>query len=313
MDGGGWQNDLVVMATAQRAADCHAVALAGKKLRGPVVRMPGRAHLRQRLGRALARSGVGLLLPSVRTGIRFLTNLLVVGMLLFFAGSLRADPQGMPTELGDIFRSAELKPGVNRITLQTDSQRRFFWAGTRREDGYLELDPIVGYDKVIRSFLSNGLKPELFNSNSGISCALAGNNPVVSVINESPYRTTTIFALDGGDLAMLTVWYFGRKDSQIVVISDFINNKINGMDATLAFVKPEANSKKRGIWKIGWSSEDVEYELHVGRGEGLTVATGAAAGALADQGLQAARFNPPAGPAPNAAAARSARRAFRRA
>lgn len=150
--------------------------------------------------------------------------------------------------------------GKTRQTVPLDSltvsEKEFLLNKTNKENkDYLVVDVSASY---IDQLPNINLARNFVTARSTDAFALATGMVNLGVKAESEHRKAYVFGTHGVVGAMVTVWEFKKDGASFVLVSDLLNQNIDGMAGTLSLATNSGMTKC--LWKLTISNEDILYE-----------------------------------------------------
>lgn len=180
-------------------------------------------------------------------------------LLFLCSGALcfSAPAQTVPKQLQSMFPKPNSK-GKRVLSLDslTVSERNMQLKGTRFDPaGYLVVEVPEQYVEM----LSELNKVKEFKFSQPIDGASIDGLPLLGEMNEGKYKKSFGFGERKDVQQYVTIWNFKAEGASLVVINEFINQKVQGMPATLSLAVT-SNSDKC-IWKLLVVGDDTSYDV----------------------------------------------------
>lgn len=182
---------------------------------------------------------------------------------LLAGATFAASAQPPPPEFTELLGNKDATGDVLTVKKHTAEQRAFIWKDTTRgPDGYLRVQHMPDYLKLVADFRSNAKKarPGKVIARLRPGYVLPKGMVFGGSIPEDQYRTTLVFD-DAAGGAALTVWNFRQAGAKVSVVEEVLNQVIGGRRGTLALTV--ANGHTNALWKLAWFKEGISYELYV--------------------------------------------------
>lgn len=142
----------------------------------------------------------------------------------------------------------------------TAEERAYLWQNTEVDRrGYIRTESPIAYTEMVESFRGH---PLFEATTSRVDADPVGDFKISlsGMLKEDRYRTTYIFKWGIKQIA-LTAFRYRDAGVRPVVAEEFLQQKVGDARATLALAV--AKGTGRGIWKMGWMNEGIDYELWV--------------------------------------------------
>lgn len=148
---------------------------------------------------------------------------------------------------------------VQRRSLKnlTEQEKTLLMKDTEKSnEGYLAIKVPEQYvDQVTNLNLKN---LGLVTSTKGNSESIMGMS-YLGTKEEGPNRKAHFFGSQGQAKAMVTLWHFAADNGSLVFFEEFLNQKVDGIDATLSLTYDETSGKC--LWKLVMNNESDYYEV----------------------------------------------------
>ncbi|QGZ42164.1 hypothetical protein IP92_05434 [Pseudoduganella flava] len=175
--------------------------------------------------------------------------------LLAVVATANADP--VPAPLASMLQRGKSVIPASELSAE---ERAFLWQGTKLDPGgYLRMETSTAYVDLVNSFMSHPLfkklsPPLVFAADGNESVTLEG------VLPEDQFRSTSVFTWRGRRIA-ITSFDMKAAGARSVIAEEFLIRKVNGVPATLTL--SVAKGTRDAMWKAGWLSDDVHYDVWV--------------------------------------------------
>lgn len=187
---------------------------------------------------------------------KFTTGLIFVSISLFTAAT---HAQEVPKEIKPIFPK---KGGKSRdhmsLNSLTAAQKRFLTENTSiNPNGYLLVEVPSNYvDQISNLDMTRGFDVSPHNK----SVTFEGLS-LVGERQEGPYRKAYFFGDRTGAQEMVTIFHYKAAGAAMVGFSEFVNQKLDGMEGTLSLATSSESSKC--LWKLTIANDETAFEVVV--------------------------------------------------
>jgi hypothetical protein len=184
-------------------------------------------------------------------------NTLSLFFLCLYVLCLPTSAQTVPKPLESMFPKPDSK-GKRVISLAslTASERNMQMKGTKFDPhGYLTVDVTEQYVNMLSEL--NSVKAFKFGqTNDG---AAVDGLPLLGVMNEGNYKKSFGFGEKNQVQQYVTIWNFKADGASLVIAQDFLNQKVQGMPATLSLAV--AKNTQKCLWKLLVVGDDLSYDV----------------------------------------------------